>query len=253
MEKYFEVPRQHQILRGMLHIPDVAAAPCPAVIFCHGFTSNMAGPHCLYVKLARALAQHGFLCVRFDFTGSGNSDGDFSRVTLTSEMQDGVSIYQYVKNLPYVDAGRIALLGHSMGSLAAMMTNAHLKGAIWKNVLMGTAGTLFHELIAPLTGSALDECLNRGCFSVNGYTVGRALLDDVYSQNFFETAREMSGQTLLIHGRSDGESPVYNSVALKEVLGERAELLLVDGADHCFSNEKYDREIVGRVLTFLQK
>ena len=47
------------------------------VIMCHGFTGNKVEDKRLYVESARDLASRGFNALRFDFYGSGDSEGDF--------------------------------------------------------------------------------------------------------------------------------------------------------------------------------
>ena len=62
----------NQQLVGMLHIPD-APGPHPTVIFYHGFTGDRVENHFIFVKMARMLAKAGFVAMRFDFRGSGES------------------------------------------------------------------------------------------------------------------------------------------------------------------------------------
>ena len=251
MESYFEVKRNGKTLRGTLHIPDVGRGPFPAVVFCHGFTANMSGPHRMFVKIARELEQRGIVSARFDCMGSGGSDGDFTEMTLTSEAEDCVAVFKYLSTLGTVDQHRIAMLGHSMGSPAVITANLMLGGAVWRNLLLGTAATLYHELIAPMTGAKLQKYLAEGTLDFGGFTIGKALIDDIYNRNFFADALKMSGRTLLIHGENDGESPVFNSIKLKELLGDRAELRLIDGSDHSFSSPEYERQVIDEVIHFM--
>ena len=68
-----------QQLNGILHSPVACAALCPAVVFFHGFTGTKVEPHRIFVKTARELAAIGFYALRFDFRGSGDSEGIFRR------------------------------------------------------------------------------------------------------------------------------------------------------------------------------
>jgi dipeptidyl aminopeptidase/acylaminoacyl peptidase len=251
MEKYFEVKRDGFTLRGTLHIPDAGNGPFPALVFCHGFTANMSGPHRMFVKAARELEKLGVVSARFDCMGSGGSDGDFSEMTLTGEAEDCAAVFKYLSALDFVDSSRIALLGHSMGSPAVITANLMLGGAVWKNLLLGTAATLYHELIAPLTGAKLSKFMAEGTLDFGGFTIGKALIDDICERNYFSDALKMSGRTLLVHGAEDGESPVYNSVKLKELLGGKAELRLIDGSDHSFSSPTFERQAIDEIIHFM--
>ena len=72
-------------LRGLLHRPD-GAEPAPVVLLLHGFTGQHIEQDRLFVQAARALAAAGFAALRFDFYGSGDSDGDFEEFTVESEL-----------------------------------------------------------------------------------------------------------------------------------------------------------------------
>lgn len=50
-------------------------------------------PHRLFVRMAEALAQAGYVSLRFDFRGSGNSDGDLADMTLAGELDDALAAW----------------------------------------------------------------------------------------------------------------------------------------------------------------
>src|ERR1700737_4360766 len=78
MQRAIELVYNGMTLRGMEHIPHASSnEKLPAVILFHGFTGNKLEPHRLFLKISRALEQLGFACFRFDFLGSGESDGNF--------------------------------------------------------------------------------------------------------------------------------------------------------------------------------
>ncbi len=65
-----------------------AREPAGTVVLCHGLTGDRVGPQRLLTVLAEEIALGGFLCLRFDFRGSGDSSGDFSGSTFTSMRED---------------------------------------------------------------------------------------------------------------------------------------------------------------------
>lgn len=77
IHKSVEIENKGLILRGVLHIPEDIKVKEPIVCIFHGFTGDKIGPHFIFVKLSRILARRGIASVRFDFAGSGESDGDF--------------------------------------------------------------------------------------------------------------------------------------------------------------------------------
>src|SRR4051794_9238908 len=93
------------MMRGMLHRPPgfSSAQRYPAVVMCHGFTGSRVEPHRIFVKTARQLAHHGIVTVRFDFWGSGESDGDFVDVTPETEIEDALAIIDWLRAQAGID------------------------------------------------------------------------------------------------------------------------------------------------------
>lgn len=76
-------------LRGILHIPDKTDEAVQYVaVLLPGMTGTRVGPHRILFDLAQVLANSGIPAARFDLSGSGYSDGDFSDVTFERMMGD---------------------------------------------------------------------------------------------------------------------------------------------------------------------
>ncbi|RPI95812.1 MAG: alpha/beta fold hydrolase, partial [Chloroflexi bacterium] len=101
-------------LRGMLHRP-AAAGPSPVVLLLHGFTGQHIEDQRLFVQFARCLADGGYAVLRFDFYGSGDSDGEFDQFTMRSEVADAVTALDWLAAQPGLDIKRIGVVGLSMG------------------------------------------------------------------------------------------------------------------------------------------
>ena len=85
---------EEQQLSGRLELP-INQEPHNFAIFAHCFTCNK---NLLAVKnISRALTSKGFGVLRFDFTGLGESDGDFSDTNFSSNVEDLVSAANYLK------------------------------------------------------------------------------------------------------------------------------------------------------------
>ena len=100
MQKAVEIESRNLTLRGMLHIPDNAPGKVPVVCIFHGFTGTKVEPHFIFVKLSRRLEKTGIASLRFDFGGSGESDGDFEDMTILTELDDAKAILDYAKSCP---------------------------------------------------------------------------------------------------------------------------------------------------------
>ena len=69
--------------------------------------------------MAKRLETAGIAVYRFDFMESGESDGDFSDMSVSTELEDAHAILNYVRSLEYIDSKRIGVLGMSMGGCVA--------------------------------------------------------------------------------------------------------------------------------------
>src|ERR1700722_17738329 len=113
---------QGQKIFGILHRPVIPSDKYPAVLICHGLAGHKTGKYRIYVIFAEMLAKVGIASLRIDFRGSGDSEGDFSDMTLTSEVSDALLSLDFLKTVQDVDADRIGIFGRSIGGTVAFMT-----------------------------------------------------------------------------------------------------------------------------------
>jgi uncharacterized protein len=108
-----------QKLAGVVHVPD-GLAPGerrPAVIMMHGFGANKNGGP---AWLCDQLEAWGYVALRFDFRGCGDSGGEHGRVVPMEEVADARNALTYLAARPEVDPDRIALAGSSLGAGVAI-------------------------------------------------------------------------------------------------------------------------------------
>lgn len=123
-ETPFEVTADGETVRGIWHVPDpkehASGTAEGAVVFLHGWSGYRTGPHDLFVKAARRLAGEGWHCVRFDFRGWGYSEGDRSRASVHTLLQDTESVLDRVKERLGPDTP-IVLAGICSGAKLALL------------------------------------------------------------------------------------------------------------------------------------
>ena len=100
-------------LAGLLELPDTP--PLAFALFAHCFTcgKDVAAAS----RISRALLRHGYAVMRFDFTGLGNSDGDFANTNFSSNVQDLIAAADYLRNEHQAPS---LLIGHSLGGTAVL-------------------------------------------------------------------------------------------------------------------------------------
>lgn len=107
-------------LFGMLHMPEAKThEKVPAVLFFHGFGGNKIGKHRLSVRQAEKLAEAGIASFRFDYRGSGDSEGDFQDTTIQTQLEDARIALQYLLEHPNIDTSSISFLARSLGGAIA--------------------------------------------------------------------------------------------------------------------------------------
>lgn len=261
MQQAITLERNGMTLRGMMHLPDGhgEGQRFPAVILFHGFTGNKLEPHRLFVKISRALAAQGLACFRFDFLGSGESDGDFEDMTVAGEVEDANAILDMVKTHPNVDASRVVLLGLSMGGLVASLVAGERSDEIHRLVLLAPAATMYRRadeydraVAAGEVPDGLDIAGKDVAFDNGGNLVGRAFLDGLRGMDAYATAKGYDGPVLLVHGTRDDAVPVQASYDYQEkCYGNKAQLCILDGADHTFNKYEWEQTVISEITRFL--
>jgi dipeptidyl aminopeptidase/acylaminoacyl peptidase len=109
-------------LAGVVHRPE-GLAPRErraALLVLHGFGSNKDGGVALAV--ARLLTGWGYVALRFDMRGCGESEGQRGRVICLEQVEDTRNALSFLASRPDVDAERIGVIGNSFGAAVAVYT-----------------------------------------------------------------------------------------------------------------------------------
>ncbi len=90
----------------------------PAIFILHGFGSNKNSGFCRLA--ARFLNSLGYVTLRFDMPGCGDSEGERGRVICLEQVQASRDALDFLQTRPEVDGARVAVLGHSFGAAVAV-------------------------------------------------------------------------------------------------------------------------------------
>ena len=241
------------------------AGRLPAVVLLGGAAANerdglVAGVPILG-QLAGALADAGYLAVRFDKRGYGQSGGRAESATLADQAEDALAIVRWLSNRRDVDRDRIALIGHNEGAWAALlaasrerriagvvaMAAASASGA--ERVLEQQRHVLEQMSVPPAERVAkidLQERINAAVMTGRGWEnlppEMRKQADTPWFQSFlgFNAARvieDVRSPLLFIHGELDDEVPVLHldrlgDLARKESRSRSVAVVAVRGVNH---------------------
>ena len=253
MEKQVECVSRGYTLRGVLHQPDACSGKVPMVVMLHGFCDDRNEINFVHVELARRLCEHGIASVRFDFAGSGSSDGLFQDMTVSNEVADARAILQYVRALDFVDTSRIALHGLSLGGCVASIVAGLEQEAICALSLWCPAPDVVYNMRKKmLCGVDVHDIEEKGYADYEGLRVGVGFYKDALTLDPFAIAANYKGPVNLVHGDADITASVDCSYRYKEIYGERAELLIVHGAEHRFKSVAFREARMHSAESFLR-
>ncbi len=255
MERPIVFYNQDQQINGILHSPMDYDAPCPAVAFFHGFTGTKVEPHRIFVKTARELAAIGFYVLRFDFRGSGDSEGDFSEMTIGGEVSDAIKSIDVLTAMPGVDTDRIGILGLSMGGCVAAFVSgqdARVKSTVMWAPLSDDPPDRKNEILERVKNPPTPEEIALA----NPNLVGKAFYEELSEISPSATLQAFTGALLVIHGSADDVVPVSHGKRYYELMCERdapTELEIIDKGDHTFNTVASEQAVIAKSVAWFQK
>ena len=122
MEQAVTFESQGLKISGVVHTPDDMAPgeQRPAFIVLHGFGSNKSSGNT--VGPCNMFRDWGYVTMRFDMRGCGESEGEFGRIICLDQVEDTKSAITYLQSRADVDPDRIGLVGSSFGAAVAVYT-----------------------------------------------------------------------------------------------------------------------------------
>jgi pimeloyl-ACP methyl ester carboxylesterase len=242
---------QDLTLFGMIHLP-TREPRYPCIVFLHGYTGTRTGDHCILVKAARELCRGGFACLRFDFRGSGESEGSFADITVDGEMSDALAAVEFLRDFKGIDRRRIGLVGVSLGgSVAACVgADAGVKSlALWSpwaftDYLVEKGGRIFKDPYAWLPPNFKDAIKRKGRVDIGGYMRGKPFFESLAEVDPLREIAKYEGPVLIIHGGEDQVVSPTNSEYLYDSVKGTRRLIIIDDADHTFSSAHWENQVI---------
>jgi uncharacterized protein len=250
-ERLVEFPnRSGKKLRGMLHLA-AAKGRTPGVVLFHAFTGNRLESHAMFVKCSRALAQAGIASLRFDFYGSGESEGEFREMSLRGEIADGRSAVAFFRQQPGIDPDSVGLLGFCLGGAvgAALALSVEAKAVVLWNAIAHTAHLreLIQQAAKKITGKA-------GASEFEAREISPRLIEDILKVEPTRHLRRFQGATLILHTEKNEKVPVSHARDFYQAAGANAkEIAIIPGADHFLNSTHWQQEAIARTVRWFAR
>ena len=230
---------------GMLYEPE-GTGRHPAVIMSHGYN----GSHSDWVNEGMYYSGHGYVVYAFDFCGGSSgslSSGNSAEMSVLSEKEDLLTVFDFIRKLDNVDPDRIVLFGGSQGGLVSSLAAAELGDAVRALAMYFPALCITdnwkQEYPDPETAPEKFEFWN--------LELGRKYVEDAHRIDIYGTIGMYKGDVLILHGDEDEVVPYSYSEKAVEAC-KNAELVRMEGEGHGFTPEGA-AEAMKIVLKFLDE
>ena len=229
-------------LAGRLDLP---SQPVRAyALFAHCFTCSK--DVFAASRVASELARRGFAVLRFDFTGLGASDGEFSNTNFSSNVED---LHKAVEYLRQTYKAPELLIGHSLGGAAVLSAAPDIPEA---RVVATIAAPSDASHVVKNFQAKVEEIESRGVAEVQlagrKFTIRKQFLDDLENRSLAARIANMRKALLVFHAPRDNIVGIENAQAIYESARHPKSFISLDDADHLLSRRE-DAIYVADVLS----
>lgn len=240
-DKYEFIGSDGSTLAGRLESPEGEAKAY--AVFAHCFTCSK--DYVASRTIANALASKSIATLRFDFTGLGNSEGDFSNTNFSSNVQDLICA---ATALSETHQAPQLMLGHSFGGAATLAASSQLDSV---NAVATIAAPYDPAHVAHLIASNESEILERGsaevCLFNRSFTIKSQFLKDIGEQNQKERLANLKKPLMVMHSPTDDTVGVENAKRIFDAAKHPKSFVSLDGIDHLLK-KKSDAEYIATIL-----
>jgi len=228
-------------IAGLLETPDIE--PIAYALFAHCFTCSK--DIVAASRITRALVAKGYAVLRFDFTGLGNSDGDFANSNFSSNTQDLVHAADYLR-AHYLAPSLI--IGHSLGGAAVLAAAKFIPEAIGV-VTIGAPSDPRH--VAKQFACDLETIETQGQAEVTLggrlFTIKKQFLDDLSNHDQENNIGQLKKALLVFHSPVDQTVSINEAEKIYRYAKHPKSFISLDNADHLLTRAS-DSEYVAHTI-----
>lgn len=224
-----------QRLAARLELPP--DEPIAYALFAHCFTCSKDLKAA--VNITRALSAAGIAVLRFDFTGLGESEGEFADTNFSANVDDLITSAHFLEaeyRAPQL------LIGHSLGGAAVLMAASKLPSV--KAVATVAAPCEPSHVLRLLEGQR-EVIENEGEAAVvlagRRFTVKKQFLADLGAQHMQEVIANLRCALLVMHSPSDDVVGIGNAASIFQAAKHPKSFVTLDAADHLLSSDADSR------------
>lgn len=218
--------------------------PTAYCLFAHCFTCSKDLKAAGWIS--RALVDRGIAVFRFDFTGIGDSEGEFSETDFSSNLDDLVAAADFLRSHYQAPA---LLLGHSLGGTAVLAAAERIPEVRAISTIGAPSDT---EHLRDILVHLSPELEARGEAEIDlggahRFRIRKQLLEDLAEDHLKGVLRKLHRPLLLFHSPVDNTVGIEHAHRLFEAAKHPKSYISLGMADHLLSRER-DARYVGEVL-----
>lgn len=222
---------QGETLSGVLETPESAVSGW--AIFAHCFTCSKKS--LAASRVARGLAERGIGVLRFDFTGLGESDGDFSTSGFSSNVADLKLAADWM-----AAAGRPVslMIGHSLGGAATLVAAKEII-SVKAVATIGAPSDAGHVVEQFKQSVPEIEAVGRARVDLGGrpFTLSKSFLDDLRSATVLDAVKALKKPLLILHAPADQVVGIDNATDLFMAAKHPKSFVSLDRSDHLLTGK----------------
>jgi len=213
-------------------------------IFAHCFTcnSNLG----IVRHISRNLTSRGIAVLRFDFTGLGQSEGEFATINFSNNVSDLLDVNAFLES--NYQAPEL-LIGHSLGGTAVLMAAfdlPNIKG-------IATIGSPSNpEHVKNLLNYNKEKLANSNAYEVNiggrPFQIQKQFIDDIEQYDLLKKIKQLKKALLILHSPQDTIVEVKNAAELFHHAFHPKSFVSLDGANHLLTRKEdalYAADVIG--------
>ena len=221
-------------LAGIVDLP--TDAPRAFAVFAHCFTCTKDLK--AIVRVSRGLAKHNIGVLRFDFTGLGDSQGDFSNSNFETNLAD---IQAAVAWMSQEHEAPQLLIGHSLGGAAMMKSTNSIASAKGIVTLAAPSDT---KHLAKFLGGQNPKIQSEGVgdITIGGrtHTMRKQMLESLANNELKSAIEKITIPHLIFHSPVDETLDYRHAEEIFAWTGGPKSFVTLNGSDHLLVNQKED-------------
>lgn len=236
----------HGRLTGTLQIPDGHVRG--GIVLAHCFTCSRS------LKITRNLAtgieDGAYAVLRFDFTGLGESEGDFATTSVTTNVADIEAAAHYMSQQ---DFGLSAIVGHSLGGVATLLAAGNVDEVRAVVVVAAPSGPehVRHLFDEDDVQAATQEGRTSVKIAGRSFDISADFFNDLEQHCTPERIAALGRPLLVVHGTDDRTVAIEEGEKIFDAARQPRWFSAIPNADHLFTQPRHSQQAARAIVTFL--